>query len=252
MIDRKESKAGNNLYLSLDSDLQIAVYNLLEQEIAGIVYSNIDNPSSDIPIPITDVYFALINNNVIDLSHFDSTDASTAEQSVSAIFSARQDVVKSQLREQLTGSTPTDFKDLSEEEQDYFTYIIRRLRKNNILADSNIDTSDEVYQQWQQGECSPKDYLNHAIAQNWIDITQFTVDEKYSDSTEIYDALCNYILEELFYEKDFSKIIYEYLITGGQISGTQLCLILFDQGVLPYNEEEIAALNNGSVTAVSF
>ena len=101
MIDRKESKAGNNLYLSLDSDLQIAVYNLLEQEIAGIVYSNIDNPSSDIPIPITDVYFALINNNVIDLSHFDSTDASTAEQSVSAIFSARQDVVKSQLREQL-------------------------------------------------------------------------------------------------------------------------------------------------------
>ena len=252
VIDRKESKAGNNLYLSLDSDLQIAVYNLLEQEIAGIVYSNIDNPSSDIPIPITDVYFALINNNVIDLSHFDSTDASTAEQSVSAIFSARQDVVKSQLREQLTGSTLTDFKDLSEEEQDYFTYIIRRLRKNNILADSNIDTSDEVYQQWQQGECSPKDYLNHAIAQNWIDITQFTVDEKYSDSTEIYDALCNYILEELFYEKDFSKIIYEYLITGGQISGTQLCLILFDQGVLPYNEEEIAALNNGSVTAVSF
>ena len=56
------------------------------------------------------------------------------------------------------------------------------------------------------------------------------MDEKYSDSTEIYDALCNYILEELFYEKDFSKIIYEYLITGGQISGTQLCLILFDQG----------------------
>ena len=46
VIDRKESKAGNNLYLSLDSDLQIAVYNLLEQEIAGIVYSNIDNPSS--------------------------------------------------------------------------------------------------------------------------------------------------------------------------------------------------------------
>ena len=52
-------------------------------------------------------------------------------------------MVKSQLREQLTGSTLTDFKDLSEEEQDYFTYIIRRLRKNNILADSNIDTSDE-------------------------------------------------------------------------------------------------------------
>lgn len=89
VIDRKESKAGNNLYLSLDSDLQIAVYNLLEQEIAGIVYSNIDNPSSDIPIPITDVYFALINNNVIDLSHFDSTRTHlTADAVGTAIFSS--------------------------------------------------------------------------------------------------------------------------------------------------------------------
>ena len=168
VIDRKESKAGNNLYLSLDSDLQIAVYNLLEQEIAGIVYSNIDNPSSDIPIPITDVYFALINNNVIDLSHFDSTDASTAEQSVSAIFSARQDVVKSQLREQLTGSTPTDFKDLSEEEQDYFTYIIRRLRKNNILATPLPRTGLTLPSlRWMKNTRIPRKYMMPCVIIFW-------------------------------------------------------------------------------------
>lgn len=252
VIEREEPKAGANLYLSLDSELQIAVYNLLEQEIAGIVYSNIDNPSSDIPIPITDVYYALINNNVIDFTDFSDVDASPAEQSVLRIFETREDTVKSQLSAQLSGAASPNFADLGEEEQDYFSYIIRRLKRNGILIESNIDTTDEVYQKWQQGTISPKDYLNHAISKNWIDITKFTVEEKYSDSTEIYDALCTYILEELFYEKDFSKIIYEYLIKSDAISGTQLCLILYDQGVLPYDEDEIAALNNGSVTAVNF
>ncbi len=252
VIEREEPRAGANVYLSLDSELQIAVYDLLEQEIAGIVYSNIDNPSSDIPIPITDVYFALINNNVIDFTAFSDVDASPAEQSVLRIFESRQDAVKSQLSSQLNGTAAINFADLGEEEQDYFSYIIRRLKRNGILLESNIDTTDEVYQNWQQGTISPKDYLSHAISKNWIDITQFTVEEKYSDSTEIYDALCTYILEELFYENDFSKIIYEYLIKSDAISGTQLCLILFDQGVLPYDEDEIASLNNGSVTAVTF
>lgn len=252
VIEREEPKAGNNLFLSLDRDLQIAVYNLLEQEIAGIVYSNMDNGASDIPIPITDVYFALIDNNVIDLEAFAHPEASESERAVFQVFSARQTSVKNELREQLTGNMPVDFKDLGEEQKDYFNYIITRLKNTGILVESSIDTSDEVYQKWREGAVSPKDYLSHAISRNWIDITKFSVEEKYSDSTEIYDALCTYILEELFLETDFSKIIYEYLIKGNSISGTRLCLILYDQRVLPYDEDEIAQLSNGEITAVAF
>ena len=252
VIDREEPTSGNHVYLSIDSDLQIAVYNLLEQEIAGIVYSNIDNASSDIPIPITDVYFALINNNVIDLEHFADADASSNEQAVQQIFSARQSVVRSQLESQLKDAGATEFDSLDDENQDYFNYIITRLKEEKIIIEDNIDTSDEVYQSWKQGKTSPQDYLNHAISQNWIDITKFAVEEKYSDSTEIYDALCTYILDDLVQETEFSKLIYQYLIEGGTISGTQLCLILFDQGVLPYDEEDIDGLSNGSIAAVSF
>lgn len=252
VIEREEPSAGNDVYLSIDSDLQIAVYNLLEQEIAGIVYANIDNPYSDIPIPITDVYFALINNNVIDFEAFSNVDATSTEHGVQQIFVSRQSVVKKQLENHLFNDGAADFKDLGEEEQDYFTYIINRLKKTGILMENSIDTTDEVYQEWQQGTISPNQYLNHAISKNWINITKFTVEEKYSDSTEIYDALCTYVLEELFYETELSKIIYEYLIKSEAISGRQLCLILFDQGVLPYDEDEIAGLDSGSITAVSF
>lgn len=252
VIDRKEPTAGNDVYLSIDSDLQSAVYHLLEQEIAGIVYSNIDNPTSEIPIPITDVYFALIDNNVIDLESFAKEDATANERETARIFASRETVVKNRLSADLADQNAEQFRNLSEEDQDYFTYIINQLKGNKILIEERIDASDEIYQSWKTGEVSPYIYLNHAISKNWIDITQFTIEEKYSDSDEIYTALCQYILEEIATQKEFSKIIYKYLVKEGAISGRLLCLILFDQGVLPYNEAEIAGLQNGTINAVTF
>ena len=252
VIDRKEPTAGNDVYLSIDSELQSAVYHLLEQEIAGIVYSNIDNPTSEIPIPITDVYFALIDNNVIDLESFAKEDATENEREAARIFASRETVVKKRLSADLANENAERFQNLSEEDQDYFTYIINQLKGNGILIEERIDASDEIYQSWKTGEVSPYVYLNHAISKNWIDITQFTIEEKYSDSAEIYTALCQYILDEIATQKEFSKIIYEYLVKEGAISGRLLCLILFDQGVLPYNETEIAGLQNGTINAVTF
>ena len=252
VIDRKEPTAGNDVYLSIDSDLQSAVYHLLEQEIAGIVYSNIDNPTSEIQIPITDVYFALIDNNVIDLESFAKEDATANERETARIFASRETVVKNRLSADLADQNAEQFRNLSEEDQDYFTYIINQLKGNKILIEERIDASDEIYQSWKTGEVSPYIYLNHAISKNWIDITQFTIEEKYSDSAEIYTALCQYILEDIATQKEFSKIIYKYLVKEGAISGRLLCLILFDQGVLPYNEAEIAGLQNGTINAVTF
>ena len=37
------TKAGNDVYLSLDANLQKAAYNILEQELAGILLSKIQN-----------------------------------------------------------------------------------------------------------------------------------------------------------------------------------------------------------------
>lgn len=252
VIERQEPTAGNDVYLSIDSDLQIAVYHLLEQEIASILYSNIDNSSSDIPIPINDVYFALINNNVIDCEQFEEEDASDTEKTVLQVFQNRWEAVKNSLQDDLTGDNARTFEQHSEEYQDYYTYIIKQLKADKVLVTANIDTADEVYQLWAQNKLSPQDYLSHAISENWIDITQFSVEEKYADSAEIYNALCSYIQEEITTDNEFCKIVYEYLIKTGEITGRQLCLILYDQGVLPYDAKEIAALENGSIASNTF
>lgn len=260
--DKVEPTAGNNVYLSIRKDLQEAVYNLLEQEIAGIVYSKIENikeynaasdsSASDIKIPIYDVYYALINNNVIDMRHFNAADASPTEQEVYAAFTNKQSQVLNDVNAQLTASSPTVYSSLSEEEQVYMTYIVSMLTDNGILVKDNIDTSDDVYQNWKNNKISLEEFLNHAIGQKWIDITQFSVDEKYSDSTEIYNALVNYILTELKDDRGFSKKIYKYLIQDDMIDGTQLCLILYDQKVLTYDETTVNALSSGSMSSFTF
>lgn len=252
IISHEDPVAGGNVYISINSDWQAAIYNLLEQEIAGIVYSNIENPSSDISIPMTDVYFALINNNVIDIEKFYKTDSSAAEKEVWQLFSSRQEDVVNQIRSELKEEGAAPFVSLSEEYQDYYTYIINLLKEEQILVTSRIDSSDTVYQKWKNGEISPQEYLKHTITQNWIDITSFSVEEKYSDSTEIYASLCDYIIEDISIHKTFSKIIYEYLIKAGVITGRQLCLILFDQNVLTFDDEEVAGLSNGTIAPNAF
>ena len=86
VISKKDPTAGNDLYLSIDINLQEATYKLLEQEIAGIVYSKIKSNE----LPINDVYFALIDNNVVDLEHFGQDDASDTEKNIYNKFVGEQ------------------------------------------------------------------------------------------------------------------------------------------------------------------
>ena len=141
LIEREEATAGNDVYLSIDADLTIAAYDLMEQEIAGIVYSNIENYKSDIPIPITDVYFALINNNVIDIEKFSKEDANPQEKEVYSIFVKRQSEVLSAMENELLG-TSKNFSKMNDEEQDYITYIINYLKVEKILNTASIDKTD--------------------------------------------------------------------------------------------------------------
>lgn len=258
--DRIEPTAGNDVYLSIDKDLQEAVYKLLEQEIAGIVYSKIQNikeydvsstgSASDIVIPIDDVYFALINNNVLNYEAFADEDASDTEKLIYQAFLARQASVSSQVRTELNSATP--MKDLSEEMQNYLNVIADMLVKNGIIVSDNVDTADEVYKNYNNNKISLNEYLNYAVSQKWIDITKFTVEEKYADSAEIYNALVDYIISEIQTDRGFSKKIYKYMIHDDAISGTQLCLALFDQKVLSYDDAAVSALSSGTTSAYAF
>ena len=81
----KKAKAGNDVYLSIDANLQKAAYDLLEEKLAGIILSNLTTSltydrtqaeeGSDVKIPIGDVYNAFISNEILNVGHFEAADA---------------------------------------------------------------------------------------------------------------------------------------------------------------------------------
>ncbi len=260
--ERTEPTAGNDVYLSIDADLQKATYKLLEQEVAGILYDKIENvtnydtssvsSASDIIIPIDDVYFALINNNVIDITTLNDDDSSVTEKQLYSQYSSRKEQVLSYLKSTVMTSTDVAFSSLESEYQDYVTYIFDELKNDNIILTDSIDTSDDTYTKWANGEISIKEYLSYSIAKGWIDITAFNIEDEYESTDEIYSDLVEAAIDSISEDKAFDKIIYEYMIKDGSISGQSLCIILFDQGFLTYDEGNYIGLANGTVSAYNF
>ena len=256
--------AGNDVYLSIDKDLQKAAYDILEQKIAGILVENIINAktfeyvqgmnTADIKTPIYDVYYALIENSVLDINHFAEEDATALEQTVYNLFQQRQSSVFSEIEAELTSENPAAFADLSAEMQEYQEYIVNDFLtdETGILSQGAIDNSDSVYQAWQDHTISMKDFLTYAAGENWIDISRFSAEGEYLDSSEVYSALADYLTESLSDDEGFSKIIYKYMLQSDMISGTQLCLLLYDQGVLEADETTYNALASGSMRAYDF
>ena len=201
---KKDPVQGNNVYLTIDKDLQIACYKVLEQKIA-------------------------------------------------AALERKQEEIFQKVDEQLTGSDTKPYKDLSEEMKGYVSYIVNDLLmdKTGILSETSIDKNDEMYKAWTKDETiSLQEYLTYAASQNWIDISKFSDKNTYLDSTEVYQELSAYISDYLSTDQDFSKMLYKYLLLDDEITGKQLCTVLYEQGVLSTDDEDYQNFKAGNLSAM--
>lgn len=251
--------AGNDITLTIDVELQNAIYRLLEQKIAGILVSRLENVKTvsnqdrNVMIPIYDVYYALFDNNILDISHFSKPYAGEYEKAVYERFLDKREQTLNTLENTLL-TDPTIYADASQEMQTYERFIITMLSSSNygILDTNRIDTTDPVYLQWRAEEISIKDYLMHGIAMQWVDISKLSLENQYSDSNQIYEALVDTIIEKLMTNVEFHKLLYKYMLLNDQISPRQVCMILWEQDIIQLNESERNQLFNGATTPYYF
>lgn len=257
-----EPVPGNDLYLTIDKDLQIAVYDIIEQKLAGILLEKITNTKTytstgsadDITIPIYSVYYACFNNHLIDTEQFTAEDASELERSVQERFEQKMDSVLAMIRRELTDENAKPYKELSLELKNYMSYITG---KECLTGDSGVlspDSSDPMYEMWHKEESiSLKEYLEYAISKNWINVSVIAPDKPYLDSEEIYQELIDYIAETLAEDADFGQMLYRYLLLDDTLSGKETALLLYEQGVLdPSEDEDYSRLVSGSMSAYEF
>ena len=250
-----EPVAGNDVYLSIDRDLQVGIYHQLEQHLAGIVAAklvNEDNPNTETTdstarlIPVKDAYYQLIGNNVLSLDHMKGDSASETERYIAERLSAYSESSLAAMREQLMNASPLNMAELPNDQRAflYFMYTSLTSADSGVISKDKIDSNKDYYARWKADSISLREFLQDGIKDGWVNTTAIKGIKKYAGAEEVYEALVNSSLESLKTDPDFEKLLCQYMIRNNLVGGRELCLALYDQGVLeadPAAQAELAA-----------
>ena len=237
-VENTPAQAGNDVYLTIDADLQKYAYDTLEKEIAAILLASLVNQNTvtdeDNKIPITSVYFGLFDNNYLSIYDMGLQDASVTEKSIYNSYTANKEETLTTIDNILTKDF-TPLSELSVEYQNYMEYICEVLSANGIFNTSLISNTDKEFIDYTNNVTSLEHYLKYAISVEAIDISSFEAESDYYDTDEIYNLLCDYIINYLNLDTEFDKLIIKSMIQSGEISGYDVVDLLYEQEVL--NEE---------------
>lgn len=259
---RIEPTAGNDVYLTIDHDLQIAVYNILEQNIAGILLSKLRNmktftptertQGADMVVPIYDVYYALFNNYILDTAHFEEEYAGENEKNLYRKHTDYKNSVIETINVELT-ERRTPYNRLKTEFQVYESNIVSYLTDDGVIISDQIDTKNPTYDAWKTQETiGLGEYLEWLISINAIDISKLSLDDKYSDSAEIFNSLCTYIRNMLDKHEEFNRKLYKYMLLGDVIYPADVCKALCEQGNINIDPDAEEKLFSGRLSSYDF
>ena len=259
VLEHKDAVRGQDVYLSVDMDLTMELYDITERKIAYILVQKIQNAKYAVrttdsvkSIPIADVYYAVFRNNVLDVSHFSADDAQDVERMVYGKYLDYKDSVYQTL-EMSIRSTRTPYYKLSDEYKVYQYYIVRLLLNNGIIMSSEIDSEDSYFKSWDgDGYVSLGELLEHCIDAGLIDISKLSLESKYADSSEVFDALILKIFELADKDPEYQVRFYKYMILNDKLTGYQVCKLLCEQEAINIPESEINRLNAGAISAYTF
>lgn len=253
--------AGDDLYLTIDAKLQEECYNLLEENLAGVLISRINNSSSagskgtnstDIKIPIYDVYEALYKNNIIDVTHFTDKKATSLEEKTYQKFKSKSKSIISDMKKHLAANYTKGSNKISDDMNDFLDYFYELLKKNSIVLVNQVDTTDSVYKGFVKGNTSLSQFLQYAISKQWIDQEKIDIKSGYYTSEEIYGKLLEYGFKNIKNDTGFAKLIYGYLIHHYELSGKDTCLLLMDQKAVKKSDTDYTNLQTGALSPYSY
>lgn len=268
-VSTTEATVGNDVYLTIDSDLQKVAYDLLEEQLAGILISKLNSnlkisnwdhiTSENITIPIGSVYNAFFANQILDVSNFQLADTTVLQKSVYDKYMDEYNGITTELLEYIQNSKGSIRDDLTSAMGSYVTHVTASILKNDseIIMNSKVDTSDDTYKAWATyGTINAYTYINYAISQNWIDTTKLKAslgdDSIYSDSNEIFESIVKYVKQQLLNDQTYENLIYGNMITDGKITGREICMIALEQEVFTYSSTDYNNLSSNKISAYSY
>lgn len=256
----EQPQTGEDVYLTIDLELQQEVYDTLEKKIAEILLENIIDArtfdkeavsdTTEIRIPIYDVYCALFSNHVLDTEHFAENDASSLEKKMHQRYEKRKEDICQKIADHLMG----DGKNYGQEDEEsgmreYEEFILDNV---DLLYDEYEEEADALYEKWQDGSYTLRDYLNAVISEGWVRDEIFEGDSEYLTQEEMYESVVDYITGAVQKDGDFDTAVYEDMVMSDRISPEEIVQLLYDQGVLKKKDDTYQAWKSGEMSTYTF
>lgn len=256
----EQPQTGEDVYLTIDLELQQEVYDTLEKKISEILLENIIDArtfdkeavsdTTEIRIPIYDVYCALFSNHVLDTEHFAENDASSLEKKMHQRYEKRKEDICQKIADHLMG----DGKNYGQEDEEsgmreYEEFILDNV---DLLYDEYEEEADALYEKWQDGSYTLRDYLNAVISEGWVRDEIFEGDSEYLTQEEMYESVVDYITGAVQEDGDFDTAVYEDMVMSDRISPEEIVQLLYDQGVLKKKDDTYQAWKSGEMSTYTF
>lgn len=256
----EQPQTGEDVYLTIDLELQQEVYDTLEKKISEILLENIIDArtfdkeavsdTTEIRIPIYDVYCALFSNHVLDTEHFAENDASSLEKKMHQRYEKRKEDICQKIADHLMG----DGKNYGQEDEEsgmreYEEFILDNV---DLLYDEYEEEADALYEKWQDGSYTLRDYLNAVISEGWVRDEIFEGDSQYLTQEEMYESVVDYITGAVQKDGDFDTAVYEDMVMSDRISPEEIVQLLYDQGVLKKKDDTYQAWKAGEMSTYTF
>lgn len=265
----EEPQTGQDVYLTIDSDLQRKVYDILEKKIAEVLLENITDAktfdkehisdTTEIRIPIYEVYCALFHNHLIDTAHFVERDATKLEKEIQSRYEKQKEAICQEIEEVLSGKAGQEetradadsgqYSGKEEVLREYETFIMEQV---NLLYEEYEEDAAEYEKQWENGDISLRGYLDAVIAEGWVRDEIFTGENDYLTQEEMYESVVDYIMDTLREDSDFDELVYEHMVMKDVISPGEICQLLYDQEILTKKDDIYRAWKEGKMSAYAF
>lgn len=166
-LEENKAVRGNDIYLSLDAELQVSVYEALEKRLAQGIVMRLKGEAKTLPLKAREILISMVKDNQIDLKEMSEVTATTTQK---------------QLYQKLLKSYEMACKELEEKEKnlpdEQKTKLSLKAHLINLLEDeSNLVSEQEVLLVLaEQGSLTVSDEKMKAIKENHYDLTQFFIE----------------------------------------------------------------------------
>ncbi|PKM52218.1 MAG: hypothetical protein CVV02_02300 [Firmicutes bacterium HGW-Firmicutes-7] len=248
ILETIEPSLGKDVYLTIDRDLQIASYNILEQKLAYLLQSTLsmssgysDGDKDDGVTLMRDVFGSLFVNDMYSIQKIEeSIDGQRQRNLYNTFFNAY-----SRLISQLEVSLLNDSVFPAKEDIHYYKFILNKLNEEGYLLAGFKDIP--LYTQFTNREITFKQLLEEYITMNFL-----VIETQSREGRSTYEVIKDIILSEYINYVTFKREIYTYLANQESFSYIDLSVALVEQGIVSASEEQLKRLKSGRLSSTAF